>query len=197
MKLISLEELRTFVEKKESDVKHDALFNTLIAYVSKRIETFVNRELVQAERTERYNGGRRYYPLPAYPILASPIPVVTVDGVTKDVDDDYFVDLVDGIIEFELETLNTKVRNVSITWTGGYAEVDVDASTEEEFVLSAPDDLKRACLFQCNYEYRRRKDMGQTVVSGPQGSTHVANPADLLPEVKNILKSYRKPPSGR
>lgn len=197
MKLISLEELRTFIEKKEGDTKHDTILDTLIAYVSKRIETFVNRELTQAARTERYNGGRRYYPLPAYPILASPAPVVTVDGTTKNVDDDYFVDLIDGIIEFELETLNTKMRNVSITWTGGYAEVDVDTSAEEELVLSAPDDLKRACLFQCNYEFRRRKDLGQSVIAGPQGTTTVKNPADLLPEVKNILKSYRKPPSGR
>lgn len=189
MNLISLKELRTFLEKKEDDPKHNDILETLIKYVSQRVESFTNRELLEASRTERYNGGRRFYPLPAYPISSSVAPVVTVDGSTQTVDIDYFVDEKDGVIEFAEDTQATRPRIVSITWTGGYAVTND--------VIAVPDDIKRACLFQCAYEFRRRMDMGQTVASGPQGSTHVTNPADLLPEVKNSLKQHRKPPSGR
>ena len=189
MKLISLDNLKAFIEK--TDNQHDAILTLIVEQVSQRLETALNRKLSKAARTEKFNGGRQRYYVSAYPIdLAQPL-TVSVEGTTKTKDVDYWVEEESGLIEFWLETVYSKPMGVSVVYTGGYA---VDGTTS---VVAVPDDLKRACYMQCAFDFKRRKDLGLNSVTMPDGSVSVESPAELLPEVKAIIKSQRKFPGIR
>lgn len=184
MKLCSVSDLKAYLEK--TDNQHDTLLGIIVDQVSQRIETALNRKLLKTSRTEYFNGGRRLYYLAAYPVDLATTFTVAVENVAKVRDSDYYVDANSGLVEFWLETNFTKPRGVVITYTGGFA---LDTTTQ---VLSVPDDLKRAALLQATFDFRRRKDIGLSSVTMPDGSVNVESPASLLPEVKSILKSYRK-----
>lgn len=182
MQLVSLADVKSFLEK--TDTTHDALITAIIEYYSQDFENRLNRLLKKQARTMRFDGGKRVYSLPAYPIDTAASITVKVDDVTRTKDDDYFVYDEEGLIEFRWSTPMTEPRNVEITWTGGYAEVSG--------VITVPDDLKNACKIQSAYLFRRRNDLGLTSISMPDGSVSVSNPADLLPEVKSVLSRYRR-----
>lgn len=187
MKLISLDSLKTFLEK--TDNQHDAMLTTIIEQVSQALETALNRKLTKAERVEKFNGDRRMYYVSAYPIDTGAALSVSVEGVVKTKDSDYFVDAESGLIEFWLTTVYTKPFGVQITYTGGY--------TVSSDVLAVPDDLKRATMMQCAFDFKRRKDLGLTSVTMPDGTLTTEMPAELLPEVKRIIKTYRKAAAAR
>ena len=181
MKLISLEDLTSYLEK--TDTKHNTLLTSIIEQVSQRIETFLRRELKEEERTKVFNGGLKKYLLPAYPINTGQDITIDIDGVTSFIEDtDYFVWDEMGMIEFTGNISSEKPRILSITWTGGYLETTG--------VIAVPDDIKRACVMQCAMEFRRRKDMGISSVSSPDGNITVNRPAALLPEVKASLMPH-------
>ena len=189
IKLISIDDLKTFLE--EDDADFDAQLNQIIPQVSSQIETYLNRELKEAARTEYFSGGRRYYYVSAFPINPSPAPIVTEDDVTQTDNEDYFIFENDGLFEFQYETNNWRPKIIKITWTGGYAEVDVDEGEGEELVLSVPDDMKQACIQQCAYVFKRRRDLGHSGVSTPNGNISYTAAIDLLPNVKTILDPHR------
>lgn len=182
MKLITRNDLLAYLDNK-SDNTHDTLLDTIIDGVSQRIETFLRRKLTEEERTEVFDGGRKRYLLPAYPIDTGQDITIDIDGVTSFVEDtDYFVWPEMGMIEFSGKISNEKPRILSITWTGGYALT--------EGSLAVPDDIKRVCIMQCAFEFRRRRDMGISSVSSPDGNITVNRPAALLPEVVATLQPY-------
>lgn len=181
MKLISCADLLAYLEK--TDTAHNVLLDTIIEQVSQRIETFLRRKLKKEERTKVFNGGKKRYLLSAYPIDTGQTITIDIDGTTSFAEDtDYFVWGEMGMIEFNGKISNEKPRILSITWTGGY--------TEASGVIAVPDDVKRACLMQSAMEFRRRKDMGISSVSSPDGNITVNRPAALLPEVIATLQPH-------
>ena len=181
IKLISLDALKIFLEEDNSDF-NDQL-EQMIPLVSAQIETYLNRELKEEARTEYYSGGRRYYYVNAYPINASPAAIVVEDNVTQTEDSDYYVFNKDGLIEFQYETNNWRPKIIKIIWTGGYTEADG--------VLAVPDDIKQACILQCAYVFKRRRDLGNSGASSPNGNISYVQAIDLLPNVKQILSMHR------
>lgn len=116
----------------------------------------------------------------------SKAPVVTVSDATGyDDKAEYYVWEEEGLIEFVTPPSYTLPRQVKIVYTGGYS---VDTSTN---IVNVPDDMKRACLMQVAFDFRRRKDVGVTSISMPDGSISIQSPSTLLPEVTRILKMYR------
>ena len=188
IRLVSLTDLKTFIEK--TDTVHDSLLKMIIENVSASIETYLNRNLLKAARTVYRDAGRRYYYLPAYPIDESATLTVTYDGTLQTKDTGYFVRADDGLIEFQKSVvpIYTDPKEIVIVWTGGYA-----ASADNE-CLDVPYDMKEAALRQSAYNFRRRKDIGISSISMPDGSIS-KNPIDafLLPEVKDLLRNYRRP----
>ena len=181
IKLISIDDLRTFLE--EDDADFDDQLNQLIPQVSSQIETYLNRELKEAARTEYFSGGRRYYYVAAFPINPSPVPIVLEDDVTQTDNEDYFTFENEGLFEFQYETSDWRPKIIKITWTGGYAESDG--------VLVVPDDMKQACIQQCTYVFKRRRDLGNSGVSTPNGNISYTAALDLLSNVKTILDPHR------
>ncbi len=190
MRLISLTDLKVFLEK--TDTAHDSLLGIIIDRVSAAIEKYLNRNLLKAARTSYFDAGKRYYYLPAYPIDESATLTVTHVSTVKTKNTDYFVRADDGLIEFQKSSIPsyTDPKELIITWTGGYVNSG-EASTE---CLDVPADIQDAASRQCSYNFRRRKDIGISSVSMPDGSIS-KNPIDkfLLPEVRDLLKNYRRP----
>lgn len=184
MLLASLTNVKLFLEI--THTTHDTLLTLLLTQISKRVETFLNRNMEKAERTQYFNAGRKYYFLPAYPIDSEATLTVTDDGTVQTVDDDYFVWHEDGMIEFDTTPTRTDPKQIAITWTGGYADAD-----------AVPADIQMATIMQVAFIFRRRKDIGLNSISLPDGSISVNAPTELLPEVKAVLKSYRKTPGER
>lgn len=181
IKLISLDDLKIFLEGDTANF-NDQL-NQLIPLVSSQIETYLNRSLKEEARTEYFSGGRRYYYLAAYPINTSPAVVVLEDNVTQSVDSDYFIFEDDGLIEFQYQTSDWRPKIIKITWTGGYAETGR--------VLAVPNDIKQACILQCAYVFKRRRDLGNSGASSPNGNISYTAAIELLPNVKHILSLHR------
>jgi len=190
MRLVSLTDLKAFIEK--TDTTHDQLLSGIIERVSFVIETFLNRYLLKAARTISRDAGRRYYYLPAYPIDEAASLTVTCAGAAQTKDTQFFVRANDGLIEFQKSSVPTYTdpKEVVIAWTGGY----VASGESDTECLDVPYDLKEAALRQSAYNFRRRRDIGISSVSMPDGSIS-KNPIDafLLPEVKDLLKNYRRP----
>lgn len=188
MRLISLDDVKKFLEKETSDSKHDALLQMVIEHVSQRLETAMNRELKEEERTEYFPAGGKVFSLPAYPVDLSQTLTVKVWGAEKTKDVDFYINPKTGVIEFFSSTGTPRPGQVEVTWTGGYEE--------KAEVLEVPDDMARACLMQVVFEFKNRDSLGYSSVSMPDGSVAVYRPAELLPEVKAICRQYRRIPLG-
>lgn len=175
--------VKAIMEK--TDSTHDTIITSLIQYISKNIETYCNRSFKKESRTEVFNAGRKYYFLSAVPIDSSVALIVTLTGAAQTINSQYYLwdDL--GLIEFITSPTDTTPKAVSITYTGGYTETDS--------ILTVPDDLKHACIEQTIFLFRRRKDIGLSSVSMPDGSINVLSPNDWLKSVLGILNHYRLP----
>ena len=184
IKLISEEDLKLFLEEGTADFNDQ--FTQVITQVSAQIETFLNRKLKEEARTKYFSGGRRYYYVDAFPINTSPAPIVLEGDVTQLPNSDYYTFEEDGLFEFQYQTETWKPQMIKITWTGGYA-----ADADE--VLAVPDDLKQACLLQCAYTFKRRRDLGNSGASTPNGNVSYTGAIALLKGVKELLYPHRMP----
>lgn len=181
MQLASLDDVKSFLEV--TDTSFDNLIDLILTKVSARIETFLNRDLLKVERTRYFNAGRRIFYLPAYPIDLSATLTVTFDDTVQTKDDDYFVWETEGLIEFYVEPSYSEPKEIIITWTGGYANT-----------AALPVDLQYAAMLQTALVFRKRKNIGTSSISLPDGSMSMNVTESLLPEVKEILKSFRRKP---
>jgi len=199
--LTSLATVKAFLEIESDKTDFDSLLVTTIKFVSDRIQTFLNRKLEKAERTQYFQAGRKTYFLDAYPIDSTASVTVTLDDTVQTTNDDYWVwpDL--GTMEFNYAPSYIEPRQLYVTYTGGYAATDTAvgmsgiSTITETVLLEVPDSLAYACMLQSAFVFRRRKDIGISSMSLPDGSFNTMYAADLLPEVKNILRMYRKIPT--
>ena len=184
MNLADLTDVKNFLELTKTE--YDDLLNKLLSSYSARIETFLNRSLAKTARTETFNAGRKNFYLSAYPIdLTQPFTVVwETQTVTKD--SDYYVWTDSGVVEFFWTPNWIKPQGIKITYTGGYNNL-----------TDLPQPIQLATMMQVAFVFRRRKDIGLSSISMPDGSVSVNAPTKLLPEVVDILREYRRKPSER
>lgn len=181
MLFVSEQQIFEFLEIENGS--HSSLLKNLQEGITKRFETYMGREFEKKERTEKFDGGTPYFQLKAFPIDTGETITVTEDGITLVENDDYYVRAEEGVIEFGREASETYPLNIVITYTGGY--------TIASEVIAVPDDLKRACVYQTAFEFRRRKDLGASAVNMGDGSMSISKPTELLKDVKLTLDSYR------
>jgi hypothetical protein len=181
MQLASVDDVKYFLEKTDSD--HDTLLDLLLTNVSARIEQFLNRKMHKEARTEYFSAGRSIIYLPAYPIDLSAALSVIDSTETLTINDDYYVWEDEGKIEFYSVPLYVEPKQITITWTGGYLTY-----------ATVPAAIQHAVILQTSLIFKRRQNIGNSGVSLPDGSISMMVTESLLPEVKDILKSYRRIP---
>jgi uncharacterized phiE125 gp8 family phage protein len=147
MQLAPIADVKAFLEI--TNASYDDLLDMLLTNISKRVESFLNRNLEKAQRTSYFNAGRKKYSLPAYPIDLTSALTVTWAGATQVKDTDYFVWEDSGMIEFLIIPTFYQPKEIVVVWTGGYANA-----------ASVPEDLQMAVIMQTAFVFRRRKDIG-------------------------------------
>lgn len=181
--LVSLAELKAFILEK-TNTDSDTLLTNIITYISGSMQTYLNRNLEKMFRTEYFNTGIRLYYVSSPPIDTTTL-TVTYDDTAQTINDDYYLWENEGKIEFYVTPSYIQPKQLKIEYYGGYQK-------NGNNVLEVPDDIKYACLLQCSFIYRRRKDIGTSSVNLPDSNIQTFGyGVELLPEVKNILNRYR------
>lgn len=181
MDLCTAANVKTLLEV-TSDANDDILA-LVIPAVSRKIEDFLNRNLEKTARTKYFDAGKRLYYLSAYPVDTTAALSVTYAGIVQTLDSDYYLWEDEGLIEFYAPTVRTEPKQVLITWTGGYADID-----------ALPSDIVFAAMLQSAFVYQNRKKVGISSISYPDGSVSKKMSLDLLDEVKEMLRNYRRVP---
>lgn len=183
MRLASLTDLKVFLEK--TDTTHDSLLAIILDSISVAFETYTGREFEKYSRVEYFDDGKKSYCVKAFPVDTTIASVMLIDSTAQTVDDDYFIWADKGIFELVTDSIKVDPKNVSITYTGGYSW------TAGSGKINVPDDLSFACLTQCAYVFRNRKNIGMNSVSLPDGSVNVNNQDEFLPQVISVLERYK------
>ncbi len=176
----------------------DELLSRLITAVSKRAETFCNREFEKKEQVEVHDGGGKYLYLRALPVAeitsiicsdtwdwaaASPLSVSS-----------YAFEAATGMVLYRGGEWPYGEGAVRVTYTGGFDPLPEEGAEPPEGYTPIPEDLQQAVCTQVAYEYRRRNDPGLQSVSFPDGSIQKMDMGEFLSSVKNTLLRYRRRP---
>jgi len=181
---------------------HDTVLGTLIATVSQRIESFIDRPLETTARTEEYDIRPRQrvlflraYPLTAQGDIANIKIALDWDfaAATAVTSTDYHVDLNTGAIHFNFypitqylgNTMATAPNAIQVVYTGGFGATVSDIIDDYPAIASA-------CETQVIAMWRRRDEpMVKSTRIGEYGST-VEGPVHFLPDVIEALIPYRR-----
>jgi hypothetical protein len=181
---------------------HDTVLDRLIAVVSQRIESFLDRPLQSVERTEYYDlkPRQRVIFLRAYP-LASQGSISSVKFATDwdyatvaaEDADDFQVDLDNGslhlnrypITNYLGDNAATAPLAVQVVYTGGFA-------ADTASLISAYPSIAYACEEQVIAMWRRRDEpMGKSTRIGDY-AREVEGVLKFLPDVVEALTPYRR-----
>jgi hypothetical protein len=190
-----------------TSVTHDTVLDALIAVVSQRIESFIDRPLETAARTEEYDIRPRQmvlflraYPLTAQGDVASVKIATNWDfaAATAITATDYHVDYSTGALHFNFIPITNYLGNnsatapnaVQVTYTAGFAANTASMITDYPAVASA-------CETQVIAMWRRRDEpMAKTTKIGDYGST-IEGSVRFLPDVIEALIPYRRQRFGQ
>jgi hypothetical protein len=185
-----------------TSVTHDAVLDALIATVSQRIESFIDRPLKSEARTEEYDirPRQRVLFLRAYPLTAqadiTSVKIATdwdFAAATAVTSTDYHVDLNTGALHFVFYPITNYLGNnmatapnaVQIAYTGGFGGTTSDIIDDYPAIASA-------CETQVIAMWRRRDEpMQKSMKIGDYGSTK-EGPVQFLPDVIEALIPYRR-----
>jgi len=180
-----------------SGTDHDQAIERIISGLDSIFESYAHRILLvnAAETTEYYTGLGVRLQLKRYP-------VVSITSVKQAYDYDFdSADALGADTDYRLITANGILYRINAFWPeveqgiqiiyrGGYCSAG-QAPGEGEFAM--PADLREAAIEQACFLFKRRDDIGLSGVSAEGGSISKFSPMDLLPMVKKILDSYRRP----
>jgi hypothetical protein len=170
---------------------YNGLLEDIIAGILAEADEFMGVAYQAVEGAEAYfDGGESILYLPHVNVT---IPVVEVDEVVL-TDDEFTLYPEAGKIRYGGSGLSgfatasegpagrfpSGLRNVKVTYDGGYAEADY------------PKSLRRKLLKQVSYEFRRRNDPGLSAVSYPDGSVQKFALDEWLPDVEAELLRRRR-----
>jgi hypothetical protein len=174
----------------------DDLLSRLITAVSKRAETFCNREFEKKERLEFHDGGGKYLYLRALPVaeIASIICSDTWDwaGASPLSISSYAFEAATGMVLYRGGEWPYGEGAVRVTYTGGFDSFLEEGTEPPEGYTPIPEDLQQVVCTQAAYEYRRRNDQGLQAVSFPDGSIQKMDVGEFLSMVKTALLRYRR-----
>lgn len=173
--------------------EHDAVLAQILEAVSMRMMTAINREL-------RIGNYVEYFPTPCDFVSLRARPVTSITSIQYEDNvipvDYYEVDLVRGNIAFLDWVTNVRtMRGLIVTYRGGYAyatgtavEPELLTATGDEHLATLADAVRRQVCF----EYLRRKDLGISTVTMPDGSIGEIESGPWLPSVMDTIGLERR-----
>lgn len=174
-----------------TDAVVDDLLTSIVNGVSAAIESYLDRKLETAERTEYHNIEN-----PEAPLVLRSYPVTSISSLkssatwawdtTTAIDaDDYEADSESGVL-YVKQRLDRGKRAVQIVYTAGIGTTASD-------VVSGYPDLSIACEMQAVEEYLRKEAQGAVSLNlSDGGGTMNRSGLKLLPAVKERLAPYRR-----
>lgn len=179
--LTSFDSLKKALKLDKNTLQEYPDLSVLKSSVEAAIENFLGRSLESAARTQSVFAskfGTRMIALDGLPV--SSVATITLTdsyGNTQDLTEQQDFRITPyGIKLFSL----VKEIDVSVTYTGGYAEGAV------------PADISRAALLQTIYEYQKSPNLGAETVQ-TEGGTTTYPELGLLKHVKEILRPHIHP----
>lgn len=178
---------------------HDTVLTAMVSAVSRRIEHFLDRKLIQEARTQYYNVRPRQNRLflREYPVTAIASVTVALDwdyasGTALD-SSDYHVTDDTGILHFNYDLITNYLGSnyayapdaVRVVYTGGFA-------TSTSNLISSHPDIAMAADIQTVALWRRRDTPQGNSISVGGGSISYERPLAFVPDVTEALAPYRR-----
>lgn len=163
-----------------SSTNYDSLIETIVKGISSSIETYLNREVGEQERTEYFDGSEKALILSSYPLQGEGLVVQVNRGTNLSPSwenvsgNDYDVEVEVGVIALKY-AVSSGIRRVRVTYTGGYAEV--------------PFDLELVATQLSAKSFDQRKAQGKSKETYSTTSIDWIN--TLTDEQKAVLNKYR------
>jgi hypothetical protein len=182
-----------------SSTNYDTELTTMVSAVSKRIETFIDRPLELAARTETYSIRPRQNKLflRAYPVTTITTVKIATDwdyaAATAVTASDYHVVADSGTLHFQFYPISNYLGDnyayapdaVQVVYTGGF-----DTSTVN-LITNYPD-IAMAADLQTVAMWRRRDTPQGNNISIGNSSIAYETPLNLVPDVIEALTPYRR-----
>lgn len=156
----------------------DAVLTRLISAASNYIQSWLNRDLLAADYTERFNGtGTASLMLTNYPVLS--VTSVKINGLTipagSDSADGYFFDS-DGLY-LRGYRFERGVSNVLVSYRGGFETI--------------PAELAQATIELVSLRHKERDRIG-IVSKGLAGETITYSQRDFTASIKTVLTQFKR-----
>lgn len=182
IKLCSITDLKLLAE--QNTTTNDDILEALIKLVGGQFELYTGRKFAKTSKVDYRDAGEKFYYVDTYPILEGTV-TITYNSTVQTEDEDYYVWNEHGYIEFFNIPTKNRPKQIKLEWVGGYEE-------DSDGVLLVDEALSYACLLQCIFMFKRRRELGVSKLTLPDGSVSLIKTATLLPDVKTILNSYKK-----
>lgn len=222
--LVSLAEIKEFIETKAGYTGNDALYQSLALKATKMCEQYTRRQFTEQAYTEYFgtrkagkvkldlygatmDGYSEENEVQKFFLRHTPISTTADFNVYFDLNrvwaaeselstSIYWVDYEAGILSISTYIGKTD-RTLKVTYTAGYEAADVDGWS----VLSgaAPEDLKLACLITVVNLFNRQKDrtFGLRQQGDSDDAPDFAHYGMIPPEAREILLPYKKTYIGK
>ena len=195
MKIISLAEIKTRIEREPDNTEFDTMLTQIIEGYSAIFSIYMNRPLLKTVRTEVSEGSGEELWLQAIPVdIKEPIVIYEQNRTDKQVlsadDGDYTIFPSTGQVLIREASMSRPAVHI-VTYTGGF-------SADGDGVLNFAEDmdfgnaLKQAMLAQVSTHWKRRDNLDATAISIEGSSQTIAAASNLLPEVKLVLEQFRR-----
>lgn len=170
----------------------DTRLTALITQVGARFAKFCDRDFERATAAVEYHDPLRFLVLRHFPAetLALYYDTSRVFGATTllTVDEHYIFNAANGHVYLSIDTCQRIPLTIKAIVTGGYVPAGTTPGTGQTAI---PEDIARAVLQQCEFEWKNHSEFGRQSISLQGQSVSVAE-YNLLPEVKATLNSYRR-----
>jgi hypothetical protein len=174
------------------DVQYDALLTNAIKAISTRFDQETNRTLARTvSATQEFDAGDTEILVPCYPIetvTKFELKATEAGGWIEQTGIDFLIRR--SCVLSLLSPLSLLPSSVArATYTGGYL---LPGSADILSATRLPDDLEQAAVEQVAAWFQNRDKLGLDTIWPHQGTYEKFAQADLLPNVRAVLKRYER-----